>query len=784
MTQTGLSGKEAAERLKEYGPNEIPEKRKNFLLKTLKWLVSPIALMLAGAALLSLWGGKIFDFYFIVILLVLNYAVSTWQEHKADNAIQKLKEHLAIKAKVLRDGAWILIPSREIVPGDVLELTVGDLVPADAVLFETNNLTANEAALTGESLPKEKRVGDDVFSGTFITTGIGRANVLSTGAKTAFGRTINLVQNVKRRSILERDILTISKFLTAVSLVGVVIITVIFYLGHVALSDVLILDLSLVIAGIPVSLPTVMTLIISLGGLELAKKNAIVRRLSSLEDLANVNLLLTDKTGTLTLNRITVAKILPLPGFRSEDVIFYASLAAPEGSKSAIDQAIFQKARTLALSRPWKVVSYTPADSERKRSTVLADIGGRKTLVAVGAPQVIEELAALRPEDKRFYEDQVTEAANGGYRTLGVAVKTESASESGMKMAGLLLLSDPLDADAKGTIDFLRENNVGVKMLTGDSLSITQRTIGELGLYGTALRRSGINWSSQDPSYFNGIGAFAEILPEDKFRLAKLAQAQGYVVAMTGDGVNDLGALKAAQVGIAVKNAVDALKSAADIVLLSQGLSVIRDALIEARKIFARLYSYSIYRLSESFRLIVTVVVLGLVYQTYPLTPVQLILIALLNDIPIISMAFDRVEHFSRPAKIKPAERFILSSLYGLTGIGNSLILFFLMADVFHLSWAVIQTVYFLKLTVSGHMLIYVAHTKERWWRFLPSKQVIWATFLTQIAASFLAGLGIFMPAISFLYIVAIWIWCLIWMQVSELAKIFHQRFVKPRFAN
>ena len=780
----GLTSEEVKNRLAEYGPNEIPEKRANLFVKTFKWFTSPIALMLLAAALLSLVSGKLFHFYFIIALTLINFGVSFWQERKADNAIEKLKESLEIKAKVLRDGAWIWIESKEIVPGDVIELAVGDLVPADAAVVEAQNLTVNEAVLTGESLPKDKGVGDDVFSGSFIATGFARAEVRATGDKTSFGKTITLIENVKRRSMLEKDILMISKFLMIASLIGVLVITVAFLANHVAASDLLILDLSLVIAGIPVSLPTVMTLIISLGVLELAKKNTIVRRLSALEDLANVNLLLTDKTGTLTMNRVSIARVVSFSGFREDDVVFYASLAAPEGSRSTIDQAIFRKAETLPRNRSAKILSYTPADSERKRSTVLAEADGKRFLVSVGAPQIIENLSLLTAEGRAAYETQVNDAAQNGYRTLGVSVKEDGSDESGMKIAGLLLLADPLDDDARGVIDFLRENGVGVKMLTGDNIAITKRAAGELGLTGDILPRSAVDWHSSDPRYLDGIGAFAEILPEDKFKLAKLAEAQNYVVAMTGDGVNDLGAIKAANVGIAVKNAVDALKSAADIVLLSPGITVIKDAIIEARKIFARLYGYSLYRLSESFRLVVTVVVLGLISKAYPLMPTQLILIALLNDIPTVALAFDRVEQSSRPAKIHPAQRFILSSLYGLAGIGNSLILFFLMTGVFHLGWGIIQTIYFLKLTVSGQMLIYVAHTRKRWWTFLPSRQVVVAVTAVQLIATVFAVFGVFMPAIPILYIVLVWAWCFVWMQITELTKIFDQKFVTPRFEN
>ncbi|MDD5464681.1 MAG: HAD-IC family P-type ATPase, partial [Candidatus Moranbacteria bacterium] len=317
---------------------------------------------------------------------------------------------------------------------------------------------------------------------------------------------------------------------------------------------------------------------------------------------------------------------------------------------------------------------------------------------------------------------------------------------------------DTLHEEAKGVLEFLRKNKVEVRMFTGDHRAIGERIGKELG-----LKKSQI---------------FSEILPKDKYELINEAKKK-HVVAATGDGVNDLPAIKSANVGIAVSNAVDALKSSADIVLLNSSIAVIKDAIIEARKIFSRVYSYSVYRISESFRLIITIAILGIVYKTYPLTPIQLIILALLNDIPIISLAFNRVKAASIPAKIDVRGRFILSSLFGLVGVVNSLLLFAIMTQFLHLDWNDIQTIFFLKLAVSGHLLIYVAHTEERWYKFLPSKEVILATLATQLIATFMAYEGIFVNKISVNWIIFVWIWAIFWMQVGELVKVFVKKFIK-----
>jgi H+-transporting ATPase len=776
MKTSGLAASEAEKRLETFGPNDVEERKAGRLKRLAAPFVSPISLMLLGAALLSRLSGKIFDSAFIFGLYLVNGFIQKWQEFKADKAVEQLRGKLAFDVWTERDGAWGFVNARRLVPGDRVRLGLGSVIPADGTVVSCRNLTVNEAVLTGESMPKEKKPGDTVFSGTFIATGSLEAELTATGRRTAFGKTIYSIEPAMRKSALEKDVLSITRFLIGVSLIAVCILTAVFAVKGYPLQDLLTLDLSLVIAGIPVALPAVMAVILSIGAGRLAARRVIVRRLSALQDLANVDLLLTDKTGTLTRNEIKVANVVSYQeGMSTDEILELAAYATSADTPDQIEQAVRKSAEAARAPGGAEVLDFVPYDSERKRSTSVVRRGGERLLISMGAPQVIEAFDGYASAGmKEKFHDDIRRAASEGYRVLALAVRSDGTEEAHMRIVGLLFLADPLDESSKDVLAFMRGNGIGVKILTGDNVAITQRIVKELDLPGEVVVGNG--------GRFDGVAAFAQILPKDKYEIVKAAKER-FTVAATGDGVNDLPALKIADVGIAVSRAVSALKSLADIVLLGEGLSVIKDAILEARKIFARLYNYSVYRISESFRLVVTILLLGIVYGFYPLQPLQLILLAFLNDVPIVSLAVDRVKTAAAPSKIDAKGRLTLSLLFGSIGTLNSFLLFVLMTRVLHLPLAEAQTIFFLKLTVSGHALIFVAHTKERWWRYLPSKEVIAATLGTQALATALAMTGFLMPArISAPVAALVWVWALFWMQVGELMKIVQAR-LRPRIA-
>lgn len=765
---SGLTAQEARERRARFGANTLEANTKPLYLRLLFGFLRPIPLLLIAASALSFLSGKPEDGWIIAFLFVTNAGIQAWHERKADAALEALRRRLTIRVRALRDGAWLQVPSTALVPDDCIELVVGSVVPADVEFLETSNLSLNESAITGESLPRERGSGESGYAGSFVVTGRALARVSAIGSRTYFGKALREAKGDKRRSALERDILTISRFLSAISIAAIIGLSVLFWYEQAPLFELLALAISLLIAGIPVALPTVMSIITSVGVLNLAKKHAIVRRMSALEDLANVDLLLSDKTGTLTENRIGIDGTVVFGSYTKARALGLALAAAPDRSNPMDAALLSLGAHSRVTAAP--ALSVIPGDSERKRATAIVLDGKTRRAVSLGAPQVIASHATLSQKERALYERTIAEAAAAGKRVLALAI-SDSEEEKGMHPVALFLLADGLRPDTLRAIGRLGEEGIAVKMLTGDTYEIAANMAQHLKLPGSVYRREVFDDESSLSRVFEDAAGFAEVLPSDKYR-AVLEARKRHTVAVTGDGVNDVPPVSSADVGIAVQGAVDALRESADIALATSGLSVIGDAILEARKIFMRLYHYSVFRISESFRVIITIAVIGFLFKEYPLTPVQLILLALLNDLPVVTIAFDKVKVPRSPAAIQVKRRFLLSTLFGAAGILNSLLVLMLAVYEWHLPWGMIQTLFFLKLVVSGHMLMYVAHTDERWWRFLPNGSMIAAITTTQVLASGMALAGVLTTALPLWLVAFVWVWSFFWMQVSELAKI------------
>ena len=781
----GLTQAEAQKRLAQYGPNEIEERKTNQFLKFLTYFWGPIPWMIEAAVILSAVARHWPDFGIILLLLLANAAVGFWEEHQAGNAIEALKAKLAIKARVKRDGKWVNPAARELVPGDVIRLRLGDIVPADARLLDGDPVEVDQSALTGESLPATRKPGEAVFSGSIIRQGEIGALVYATGAKTYFGKTAQLVQEAHTVSHFQRAVLKIGNYLImlAVALVAV-IITVALLRGDPILTT-LQFALVLTVAAIPVAMPTVLSVTMAVGARFLARKEAIVSKLVAIEELAGVDVLCADKTGTLTQNKLTLGDPFGVNDLPADQVILAAALASRADNNDTIDLAVLGGLKDKEALKGYQVLHFQPFDSVHKRTEATVEAADGATFkVTKGAPQVILALSANAGQVQPAVDNAVNEFAARGFRSLGVA-RAEGAGQ--WQCVGVLPLFDPPRDDARATIATARQMGVKITMVTGDALAIAQETARKLGLGANILDAASLgdvkhDENAQAAGSIEQANGFAQVFPEDKFHIVDVLQKHGHIVGMTGDGVNDAPALKKADCGIAVSAATDAARAAAAIVLLAPGLSVIIDAIKESRRIFQRMNSYAIYRIAETLRVLFFMTLAILVFNFYPLTAVMIVMLALLNDGAILSIAYDNVHYKAQPEAWNMRLVLGISTVLGVIGVVAAFGLFYLGERVFHLDRAHLQTLMYLKLSVAGHLTIFLTRTRRSFWSIRPAR-VLWAAVLgTQIVATLIAVYGVLMTPLGWGWALFVWGYALAWFLVNDRVKLLAYRiFDRPR---
>jgi H+-transporting ATPase len=778
----GLSAAEAQGRLAQYGYNELPEKKANPLLKFLSYFWGPIAWMIEAAAILSAVVRHWEDFGIILVLLVGNAVVGFWEEYQAGNAIAALKARLALEARVKRGGVWTVIPARELVPGDLIRLRLGDIVPADAQLAGGDPTEVDQSALTGESLPVTRQEGEVVYSGSVIKQGEVDALVYATGSRTYFGKTAQLVETAHTVSHFQRAVLKIGDFLIIIAIALVALILVVALFRGDKMTRTIEFALVLTVAAIPVAMPTVLSVTMAVGARVLALKQAIVTRLAAIEELAGMDVLCSDKTGTLTQNKLTLGEPFVLGGTSAEQVIASACLASRAENQDPIDLAVLSRAPSDGPRAQFQILHFQPFDPVHKRTeaTVRAP-DGREFKITKGAPQVILALAANRDQVQAQVEKGVNDFAARGFRSLGVA-RTDQAGA--WQLLGILPLYDPPRPDSKATIATARRMGINVKMVTGDQLAIARETARQLGLgqniveAGELVQAAGVDSRARDQ--IERADGFAQVFPEHKFRIVETLQRLGRIVGMTGDGVNDAPALKKADVGIAVSGATDAARAAADIVLLAPGLSIIIDAIKESRKIFQRMNSYAIYRIAETIRVLLFMTLSILVFNFYPVTAVMIVLLALLNDGPILAIAYDRTHYSNEPEAWDMGLVLGISSVLGLAGVVSTFVLFYLAERTFHLKGDVIQTFMFLKLAVAGHLTIFLTRTRGPFWSSRPAPILLWSAIGTKLLATAAAIWGVFMTPIGWRWAALIWAYALVWFLINDRIKLAAYRLLDP----
>ena len=775
----GLTQTEAERRLAQYGPNEIEEKKANPFLKFLTYFWGPIPWMIEAAVILSAVARHWPDFGIILLLLLANAVVGFWEERQAGDAIDALKAKLAVKARVKRNGKWINPPARELVPGDVIRLRLGDIVPADARLLAGDPVEVDQSALTGESLPATRKPGEAVFSGSVIRQGEIGALVYATGTNSYFGKTAELVQGTHTASHFQRAVLKIGNYLIilAVALVAV-IVAVAIYRGDPILTT-LQFALVLTVAAIPVAMPTVLSVTMAVGARLLARKQAIVSRLVAIEELAGVDVLCADKTGTLTQNKLTLGDPFGVNNIAADQVILAAALASRADNNDTIDLAVLGGLKSDQALKGYKVEHFKPFDAVRKRTeATVRDADGKQFKVSKGAPQVISALCANGAQVKSAVDSAVNDFAGRGFRSLAVA---RTAADGSWQLIGVLPLFDPPREDAKTTVATAIQMGVKITMVTGDALAIARETAKTLGmganiLDGASLGDAQLDETAAVTKSIESADGFAQVFPEHKFHIVDVLQKHDHIVGMTGDGVNDAPALKKADCGIAVSGATDAARAAASMVLMTPGLSVIIDAIKESRRIFQRMNSYAIYRIAETLRVLLFMTLAILIFNFYPLTAVMIVMLALLNDGAILSIAYDNVHYKNEPEAWNMHVVLGVATVLGIFGVVAAFGLFYLAERVFHLDRAHIQTLMYLKLSVAGHLTIFLTRTRGPFWSIRPAR-ILWMAVLgTQALATLIAVYGLFMTPLGWGWAAFVWGYAFAWFLVNDRVKLLAYR--------
>ncbi|CAH8359132.1 unnamed protein product [Eruca vesicaria subsp. sativa] len=774
-TSEGLTTQEGEERIQLLGPNKLEEKKESKVLKFLGFMWNPLSWVMEAAAIMAIalangdgrppdWQ----DFVGIICLLVINSTISFIEENNAGNAAAALMAGLAPKTKVLRDGKWSEQEAAILVPGDIVSIKLGDIIPADARLLEGDPLKVDQSALTGESLPVTKHPSEAVYSGSTCKQGEIEAVVIATGVHTFFGKAAHLVDSTNQVGHFQKVLKSIGNFCICSIAIGIVVEIIVMYpIQRRNYRDGIDNLLVLLIGGIPIAMPTVLSVTMAIGSHRLSQQGAITKRMTAIEELAGMDVLCSDKTGTLTLNKLSVDKNLVeafCKDVEKDQVLLYAAMASRIENQDAIDAAMVNMLSDPKEARAGiKEVHFLPFNPVDKRTALTyIDSDGNWHRVSKGAPEQILDLANARPALRQKVLATINNYAERGLRSLAVArqlvpEKTKESSGGPWEFVGLLPLFDPPRHDSAETIRNALNLGVNVKMITGDQLAIGKETGRRLGM-GTNMYPSAALLGTDRDSNIASIpveeliekaDGFAGVFPEHKYEIVKKLQEMKHIVGMTGDGVNDAPALKKADIGIAVADATDAARGASDIVLTEPGLSVIISAVLTSRAIFQRMKNYTIYAVSITIRIVFGFMLIALIWK-FDFSAFMVLIIAILNDGTIMTISKDRVKASPTPDSWKLNEIFATGVVLGGYQAVMSVIFFWAIhktdffSDTFHVKSIrdnndELMAALYLQVSIISQALIFV--TRSRSWSVVerPGALLMIAFVIAQLVATLIA---------------------------------------------
>ena len=746
--ETGLASAEVDVRRKEYGFNEVAVQKGHPVLKFLAKFWGLSAWMLELIMVLSAVLGKYSDLAVVTALLVVNAVLSFVQEQRAAGVVETLRQRLQVNARVRRDASWQVVPARELVPGDIVRVRSGDIIPADVKLL-TGSLSVDQSALTGESKDVDKTPGEVLSSGSVVRHGEGNGVVMLTGAKTYFGRTTDLVQQARPKLHIEAVVAKVVRWLFVIVGVLLGLVVVMSLIRGAPLVEMVSLMLVLLMSAVPVALPVMFTVSMAVGSKELAKRGVLVTRLSAAEDAATMDVLCVDKTGTITINQLAVTGVIPLKGATDADVLFAGALASQEANQDPIDLAFLAaaKERHVFDGRPAVTpVSFAPFDAKNRRTEAVVEQSGQRIRLMKGAVRTIAQTCGLQPAEIDALEARVGESALKGYRTLAVARGPETGTPA---LVGLVTLYDPPRPDAKQLIVTLRDLGVAVKMLTGDALAVASEIARGVGLPNIRrvadLKTASAQAGNEAVDLLAGADGFAEVFPEDKYIVVQHLQAAGHVTGMTGDGVNDAPALRQAEVGIAVSTATDVAKGAASVVLTEPGLTNIVTLVEQGRTIYQRILTWVINKISRTILKAAFVAIAFVATGKFVVSAFAMLLLVFMTDFAKIALATDHVQPSRKPETWNIGGFIVVSVVLGVAMVAETLLLLWLGWSHFGLAANdnALYTFSFLMLLYFAVFSVVSARERRWFWTTMPSKTLLAALVADALTGTALTFVGL-----------------------------------------